>query len=150
MNTNTTTTGAVNGQSTTAMTIIPKPSRNDFYKSIVINGNGAIIPESEWLAKVDPTASGRVLTNQLHKLGLVKTHSFDVAGFDAARASYVMSKTNMRNQLISEAFSRLSISVEPQIKKALQDLLPLFKDVPPKKTVRVFKNLIHIIHSVHH
>ena len=126
-----------------------KPSRKDFYRSVVLNAKGEIISEDQWKPLVGESDSGRALSGKLRRNGLQIVHVFDKPQYDAAKQSYSaaakQAKITERDMLIIGAFTKAEVPVEPHIERALKDLLPIFERVSLPKTSVVFKNVVRTI-----
>ena len=124
---------------------IAKPVRRDFYRNIVIRNNGALVSEPEW-KQYATGGTTREIRKQLKDAGMQPVRIFDTDAYNAAREAY---KDHMkrdakaaREAIITEAFKEAGIEVHPRVSNSLRTLLPLFDDMPQKKTVSVFKSVI--------
>ena len=124
---------------------IKKPSRRDFYRDVVLGGDGQILDESVW-KPLAGDAKGRALAGKLRKNGMQIVHVFDKPKYEEAKTAYgqniKQARISERDFLIVDAFTKANHPVEPHIERALKDLLPIFQSVSPAKTAIVFKNIV--------
>lgn len=122
--------------------VLTSLTRKGYYSQQVVDINGQVVQEADWKKLVPTDMTGRKLTFQLKKQGLKKSWTFNEAEYELAKKNLTQLKATQRFTLISEAFNQAAAPKEHHVEKALQDLLPLFKNVPLKKTLIVFRNII--------
>ena len=124
---------------------IKKPSRQDFYRDVVLGGDGGILDESVW-KPLAGDSKGQALAGKLRKNGMQIVHVFDKPKYEEAKTAYgqniKQARITERDFLIVDAFAKANHPVEPHIERALKDLLPIFQAVSPAKTAIVFKNIV--------
>lgn len=125
-----------------------KPVRRDFYTTLVIRNNGAVVSDIDWKA-VAKGETPREVRKQLKTAGMQAVRVFDKDAYEASRKTFRDSlKTSAkaeRESMITEAFKDADIENNPRIVSALKTLLPLFRDAPTKKTITCFRNIIRSV-----
>lgn len=126
-----------------------KPVRRNFYRQVVVASNAQIVPEEEWRKVV--TATGKEGRKQMKAAGLQSVRIFDADGYNAAKKAFhednkLRAKTD-RETIISDAFREAGVDFDQRISRSLRTLLPLFNEVPTKRTVQTFRGIVRSVVS---
>jgi hypothetical protein len=125
-----------------------KPSRQSFYRDVVLNTQGQPIDESVWKPVVGDI-TGRALAGRLRRNGMQIVHVFDKPAFESAKANYRstvrQAKITERDSLIIGAFQKAGVPNEPHIERALKDLLPILEGTPASKAAVILKNVVKTV-----
>lgn len=125
-----------------------RPRRRDFYKTIVIRNNGAVVPENEWRG-VATGSTAREVRKQLKSGGMQAVRMFDADAYKNARETFKTGQKTTakaeRDSVIVDAFKEADVEQHPRVAAALKTLLPLFREAPAKKTVITFRNIIRAV-----
>lgn len=126
-------------------TPLVKPVRREFYNTLVIKNNGAIVAEPVWKA-IAQGSTPREVRKQLKNAGMQTIRVFDKEAYDGSRSTFKdgikLTAKAEREAVITDAFKEADVASNPRIISALKTLLPLFREIPTKKTVSAFRNII--------
>ncbi len=126
-----------------------KPRRRDFYRTIVISNDGAIVQDDSWKEKVTAGVTGRKLQNELKQLGLQAIRVFQqdkyLEKYQEHRGAIKESTIKEREELITQAFVEAGATPNKRVANALRMLIPVFQDASPKKVATSFRNIVRIV-----
>jgi hypothetical protein len=161
MNTNTTANASTHAQvantSTHAQVVLSlsesphKPIRQEYLKTMVLDGSGNPVNEVTW-KEVVKNLEDREAKKMIKKQGWQVVNVFMRDQFRIAKQAYresmKTSRIKLRETLINEAFDKAEREHEPHIERALKTMLPLFKNVPPSRTLIALRNIIRVTSNV--
>lgn len=125
-----------------------RPNRADFYKMIVVNSDGQVVQEKEWVTALGD-ATGRALGKALRSKGWGINRVFNQSGYTKAKEDFSsQTKTGRaaaRISLIDSAFEKSGVAREAHLERAANAVAPLLRDVPEGRAINAIRNMIQVV-----
>jgi hypothetical protein len=134
-----------------AKSTMERPVRRNFRREVVIASNGSVVPEADWRAKIGDVTEPRAIRKALKNAGMQQVRVFDAEAYTKARADFKQSQkdavVNERKSIVAEAFEEAGQGHNARVEAILKTLLPLYREIPSKKTIQAFKTIIRTVAS---